>query len=539
MERKATPRFHYRPSTPLLVIAILSAGFGLSLLFQDQSPMVAQITPRVGNPGEVMVIDGSYFGYDRNRGNVTISGIRVTASSILEWSPQRISFRIPDEVKSGSVVVQTPAGRSKAQAFTSQNQIPRIAQNNQSAISASLQSCQPMFCWPGDPVTLKGRNFGHQRGSLRLVVDGRPVDDRDILEWSDTSISLSMPMFARQAVVKLQSPAGSSNSLTVPLQKGPVSIIAGQEQKTYQLALLYDIGDVELLKAPAWGNILAYMPRPPQLLEQETVGAKTSGAPVDQDSGTGPSFSFLLENPEPDLAYHLTADLTIKRSAVVLSQGADPETGYADYQAIVKPHTAASPLVPQGDAGVRSFVKTALKAETRPLAKARLIYRAVLDRLRVDVDAGMTFASQVLLDGRANSFGYANLMVAALRTGGIPARLLEGVVVDQENQCRSHIWLEFFIPTIGWVQADPALGDGLFDGLAPRGVDPAAWYFGNIDNRHIVLNAGETNASLTRIDASAQKLFQHFVLMQVHAASGGNVDSFGLFIASPTVRVVR
>jgi transglutaminase-like putative cysteine protease len=522
-----------------LAIAILSAGFGLSLLFQDQSPLISQITPRVGNPGEVMVIDGSYFGHDRNRSTVTIAGIRVTASSVLEWSPQRISFRIPDEVRSGSVVVQTPAGRSKAQAFTSQNQIPRIAQNNQSAISASLQSSQPVFCWPGDPVVLKGRNFGTQRGSLRLLVDGRQVDDRNIIEWSDSAITLRMPMFARQAVVKLQSPEGTSNSFTVPLQKGPVSLSAGAETKEYHLGLLYDIGDVELLKSPAWGIVRAYIPLPPQLLEQERTGFSSAGGRVDADAAVDGSLVFCLDNPEPDLAYHLTAEYTIKRRALLLSAGSDPETGYGDYQVLVKRHTRASPLVPEGDAGVRAFVKAAVKAEARPLARARLIYHAVLARLAIDPGAGMTFASQVLADGKANSFGYANLLVSALRAAGIPAQLLEGVLVDADGKAQPHLWAEFFIPTVGWVQADPAMGDGLLPSIVPRGADPAAWYFGNIDNRHLVLSEGETPGGLTRIDSTAQKLFQHFVLMQAHAGSGGNVDSFGLFIASPELRVVR
>ncbi len=536
-QRRERPQQHRQYNTPLLVIAILSAGFGISLLFQDQSPVVSQITPRVGNPGEVMVVDGSYFGYDRNRGIVNIGGLRVTASSILEWSPQRISFRIPDEVKSGSVVVQTPAGRSKAQAFTSQNQIPRIAQSTQSAISASLLSCQPMFCWPGDPVVLKGRNFGTHQGSLELLVDDQVVEDSNIIEWSDATITLRMPMSARQAVVKLRSPLGNSNSLTVPLQKGPCTLVAGQDQREYRLRLLFDIGDVELLKIPAWGSITAYVPRPSQTLEQLAGIPETAGATAEL---VAPGMiAFTISHPEPDLAYHLTAETTIKRSSVQLSGSTDPETGYANYQALVSRYAGASPLVPVGDTRVKAFVKEAVKAETRPLTQARLLYKAVLERLSVDTEAGFTFASQVLQDRKANSFGYADLLVSALRTAGIPAQLLEGVVVNQTLQCLSHVWVEFFIPTVGWVQADPAMGDGMYADLLPLAVPASTWYFGNIDNRHIILIEGEAMTSLTRFDSGAQKLFQHFVLMQVHAESSGNVDSYGLFIAPPAVRLIR
>jgi transglutaminase-like putative cysteine protease len=279
------------------------------------------------------------------------------------------------------------------------------------------------------------------------------------------------------------------------------------------------------------------MPVPPQLLGQSTEALKTFGADlIVQTDGTQ---VFSVRQPVVDTSYRIATQWDLHCAGTRISSGNDPDSGYDNYRELQARFAIPSPLVPSGEASLKAFALSAIGTETKPLAQARLLYLAVLNKIGLNPDAGLAFAPEVLKDGKANSFGYANLLTGLLRSVGIPARIIEGVLFLDAETPRTHYWLEFFIPTVGWVQADPGLGDGLVPAVVPPGVNPHDWYFGNIDNRHIALIRGEGATSLTRLDGNIQKLFQRFVLMQVHAESSGYVESYGLFIDTPSVRRVQ
>ncbi|MDA8192879.1 MAG: transglutaminase domain-containing protein [Thermaerobacter sp.] len=62
---------------------------------------------------------------------------------------------------------------------------------------------------------------------------------------------------------------------------------------------------------------------------------------------------------------------------------------------------------------------------------------------------------------------FADLYVSMLRTDGIPARLVGGYVTNNGgNQGGFHQWTEFYLPSVGWVVADPTWGQyGYFASL--------------------------------------------------------------------------
>ena len=72
----------------------------------------------------------------------------------------------------------------------------------------------------------------------------------------------------------------------------------------------------------------------------------------------------------------------------------------------------------------------------------------------------------------------------------MPARPVAGYLVQSPDRLHAHYWTEFYLHRFGWVPVDPALGSGA--GLLPvdPGQDPAAYYFGNLDNRHLTLSKG-------------------------------------------------
>ena len=104
--------FKHKAFIPFTLFVGLIALFSFSSRFADRPPIIENITPDVGLPGEVLVITGDYFGESRQGGEVHIAGTRPTSSSYIEWTNTRISVRIPPNVGSGLVYVITRNGKS-------------------------------------------------------------------------------------------------------------------------------------------------------------------------------------------------------------------------------------------------------------------------------------------------------------------------------------------------------------------------------------------------------------------------------------------
>lgn len=75
-------------------------------------------------------------------------------------------------------------------------------------------------------------------------------------------------------------------------------------------------------------------------------------------------------------------------------------------------------------------------------------------------DAGPQDGAAVLARGRGRCSGRANLAVGLLRRLGIPARVVQGLLLGQES-VRWHRWGEAWLGSLGWVPFDPGASVGL------------------------------------------------------------------------------
>lgn len=93
------------------------------------------------------------------------------------------------------------------------------------------------------------------------------------------------------------------------------------------------------------------------------------------------------------------------------------------------------------------------------------------------------------------------MFIALCRSAGIPARPQVGFWVKEKNQV--HVWAEFYIPNIGWIPADPSLGD--------KGKKEQ--YFGQIENlnaRIVVANSFDHIYNDQRIEFLQTFNFQYW-----------------------------
>ena len=113
------------------------------------------------------------------------------------------------------------------------------------------------------------------------------------------------------------------------------------------------------------------------------------------------------------------------------------------------------------DSLIVSFVQQSLPANYRtiltPYDTARTLHRAVMKKLTYHSPPTHGDAVNVLQDGIADCGGFSALLTACLRNVGIPARQISGFWQGETNW---HVRVEFHLPGVEWVVADPTAGNG-------------------------------------------------------------------------------
>ena len=162
-------------------------------------PRITSVSPRQVQYNQVVTVTGSNFGSSRGSSTVRIGSVAIPYSSLASWSNTRIRFRVPTNVRSGSVTVRTSAGTSNA---------IRLG-----IISPYLASVSPSRVKPGDRLTLTGANFRSTRGSgyVLFTPNVRPTSG-DYVTWSDSRIVVKVPAGAQSGAVKVVTGGGASGT---------------------------------------------------------------------------------------------------------------------------------------------------------------------------------------------------------------------------------------------------------------------------------------------------------------------------------------
>ncbi|MGE5551955.1 MAG: transglutaminase-like domain-containing protein [Bacteroidota bacterium] len=109
------------------------------------------------------------------------------------------------------------------------------------------------------------------------------------------------------------------------------------------------------------------------------------------------------------------------------------------------------------------FARSKLGGRKDPVFQAKALYAATNLALNYNAEAGKTSALEALRRGRASCEGFARLFAALCRATGIPARLVYGLRLKQnESPAREyladaarHVWCEVYLSGVGWVPVDP------------------------------------------------------------------------------------
>ena len=497
MFRSLSPRG--RALVPAAAFAVLLAV--LLLGSYSRPPVIEAADPRIGHGGDVLIVTGRGFGEERDGGQVLIAGVAPTSDAYLEWSGERISMRVPQEVRSGFVYVVAGGRRSNGVLFANRDNLPRVG-------SALTDPGQPVVVnvdrqrgAVGEPVVITGRNFGPQRGSSAVLFTWLSADplaagagtaefvaadahDMDYEGWSDSEIRVRVPDGAATGNLLVRTEQGFSNQVFFEIDSA-VGSKRYTGRRTYSVSMSLSIANI---RATGPNELYLWMPKVWQAPAQRNVRLVTrEPEPLYEDVAGAAVFH--LRNLVPGGVYPVMQQFIFERYAVETAIAEDQVEPYDRHSRAYRAFTEPEPLIAADDERITALAERLTRGQRNPWRRARQLYDGLLRRVTF---AGRRAAEPLaaLTAGTGDAYDFAMLYTALLRAAEVPARPVAGYLVQAPDRLRAHYWTELYLHRFGWVPVDPALGSGadLVPDIPER--DVAAYYFGNLDNRHLTLSKG-------------------------------------------------
>ncbi|MGP1565328.1 MAG: transglutaminase domain-containing protein, partial [Treponema sp.] len=512
--------FRKSPLLRTLLWILFAALFTFISLFISKKlkslPEIKELTPPVGSPGDIVIINGHGFGNSKDSGCVDFGGNNLTASSYILWSDEQIKIVLPQDFQDGLVTVKTKNGRSNPAFFANANAAPVAVMPDKSSILPVITSFSPESPVIGGELIIYGTNFGTirdksqvffsiQRGENRLQRNENDKsgmeskenlrfipcneDDFDYEYWSDNEIRVRIPDGAVAGEAYVQTAKGKSPEVFVKVS-GKAGVKAFISPKTYLIQTAVDIDDASSDKD---SSIILRCPYPYVTAAQPLVQLTNSKhEPVIENYQHSTIYQVRKDNGKEEkkrfsedfMIYVYETRTEISAAKLGKRDGINAE--------LYEYATRADECVPSDDEAVHDLLKKIIGNEKNAYNIAALVYNYMTENFTVrgDIRRGKISPIDLIDKKHGDAYDFAMIFTALLRAAGIPALPDSGILIGADMKAQNHWWCEFYLSEFGWVPADPALGAGLDYQLWRKDTDVRKYYFGNLDAQHILFSRG-------------------------------------------------
>ena len=505
----------------------------LAIFTTNRAPVVTDIGPNTATDRRDYEITGRNFGSERNGSYVVIDGEELTHSHYLEWSTTRIVITVPSDTSSGILRVVTSDGESNATLYTNTAHAAQRTVASQKG-RPYIQTHTPLRPSIGEIITIEGYRFGPRRSSSAVYFNWQDSEgERNRLavpnehhqHWSHRQVVFRIPSGVPDGWLTLETSYGESNTYRLALNRA-----GGNIRYTHPLtiALHYGVGVGEV--ESEW--LYLWLPFPSEGAAQQRVRTLYRNYRADYLIDSQIEGIRLMPRLTPQRSFERSLLLQRYQIEHTLNQRAIP----ARYPSNDSLLTDPSPLVP-ADHPVISELSRSIALSAHPLARARQIYNLVIDTLsphprseqspeaiapHADIDIMLqSIAGASSEQPRAHPYHYALIGTALLRAARIPARPVAGYLAvprphrtvrgyhtaPQSGGWRliPHYWSELYLPSVGWIPIDAAMGDG-YSRPPPSVISVTSatpptthkelaslvreFYFGNLDPYRLTIQRG-------------------------------------------------
>lgn len=557
--------FRKSPLLRTLLWILFAALFTFISLFISKKlkslPEIKELTPPVGSPGDIVIINGHGFGNSKDSGCVDFGGNNLTASSYILWSDEQIKIVLPPDFQDGLVTVKTKNGRSNPAFFANANAAPVAVMPDKSSILPVITSFSPESPVIGGEFIIYGTNFGTirdksqvffsiQRGENRLQRNENDnsgmeskenlrfipcnEDDFDYEYWSDNEIRLRIPDGAVAGEAYVQTVKGKSPEIFVKVS-GKVGVKAFISPKTYLIQTAVDIDDASTDKD---SSIILRCPYPYVTAAQPLVQLTNSKyEPVIENYQHSTIYQVRKDNVKEEKK-RFSEDFMIyvyetrtEISAAKLGKRDGINTELYEYA------TRADECVPSDDEAVHDLLKKIIGNEKNAYNIAAFVYNYMTENFTVlgDIRRGKISPIDLIDKKHGDAYDFAMIFTALLRAAGIPALPDSGILIGADMKAQNHWWCEFYLSEFGWVPADPALGAGLDYQLWRKDTDVRKYYFGNLDAQHILFSRGWNEIKPSSPQNKTATRQRTFALQEIWEEALGTNIKYSSYWADPVV----
>ena len=557
-----------RPFARFLALAFfLAAGLFLLLLSTRsvlRKPVLKEIAPSVGAPGDVLILRGENFGSARGSSYVELCGNRLTESGYVSWDDDLIKVIVPGNTEDGLVYVATRAGLSNPEFFANELAIPVEMPENPMSVAPIISELSVQEAAPGQVISISGRNFGASRGESNVYFTARrdgsgeenipdiagmeserpkysgfasPNEaDFDFEYWSENEIRVRVPDGAATGSVFVATNEGRS-----ALQPFAVKSRVGQKSVASRHTYLIQVGaDFYNIKGVNDAAVTIHVPRPLTFaLQPEVVMTESVPEPTLVDY-RGSSI-FQITPADKTSAKNQTG---ARQNYVVSSCGVECDIN-KDYAApfkeksrlLYKTFTRADEIVPAAGKEVLELLPKIIFQVKNPYRQAELIFDYFCANYKVLPKARAAEADplDLISKGRGDAYDFAVLYAALLRAAGVPCRVLSGILIDADKQTRNHWWNEFYLENFGWVPVDAALGAGMEFKAFQSERNSGKYYFGNIDAQRVAFSLSYKAIKPSLLSNKTVKMPRSFAMQSIWEEAGPDVESYSSYWIVPAV----
>jgi hypothetical protein len=498
-----------------------------------ESPRILMIDPKFAIVGQNLTIMGEGFGGEQGESFITIGSVRPTISSYIEWSDAKIVVRVPDFGESGLVYVHRRSRKSNPVLLPMLGSLPELTAATAS-YAPVIARIVPASASIGQPVVIQGSGFGSVRNDGAVFFSWiaerqssvpAEASSPQLIEaggyeaWSEHEIRVRVRDGAASGAVQVVTSRGKSAAAFAVSAKPGVKTI--RDKRTY--AISYSV-DVRAANADPPNSIYLWTPVPASTASQLNKEALADSAKPFVGDYRGAALYRLADLKSGD-SRRLSVSYLVDVYSVETWIQSERVKAYAD-SPVVRAWTKPSSLVPSGNAAVKETAAAFSDGERNPYLKARAIYGSFLKEFTITPDTNGASAVQALNDRKADPYTAALLFCALYRAAGIPAIPVAGIICAAPGAAVPHYWAEFWIEDFGWVPVDPVLGAGFPVESFRRRDDHRAYYFGNLDNQHLVFSHGEI--SLSQIDARGRTAGRkrNYSLQNIWEEASGGIEAY-------------
>lgn len=566
-----------------IVIGVL-AGVLLLLLLTRQvtkKPNVEAIVPSVGAPGEILTVRGDFFGNERASSYVEFCGNRITESGYVLWKNDEIKITIPVNAEDGLVYVVTRGGKSNPQFFVNGLAIPVSAPDDKTLTVPVITEVLPENPSIGQVITIMGKNFGNSKENSAVYFSCREQnsqaqnftdlnstensatrtesddaffqlaskqegfilpsdDDFDFEYWSETEIRVRVPDGAQNGSLFIATENGQTAMYPLTIRKR----IGEKNFRTRHRYLVQVEANISSIKGANGSAITLHFPHPAAYSQQTQVSISESIPTPALLNYRGTSIFQTILNVNSPKANSSEGNFNAKQTFVIERSSAETKIN-RDYvhafneknRMLYRMYTRADEIIPANADEIAELLPNIVLKVTNPYRRAELIFDYMTENFKLDERDRRQLREplDLIKRKRGDAYDFAVVYTALLRTAGIPARMLSGVLVNADKRTRNHWWSEFYLEDFGWVPVDVALGAGMEFEQFQNERHPPRYYFGNIDAQHIAFSLNQNVIKPSALNSNIVRIPHSFAAQSVWEESPAEIESYSSHWSVPIV----